>query len=131
MVSLVPEDPLKEVRRVWYEEVKPLAEICVEGFDRLEEIHTNSDLEKQKRILLELEQQYGHRDWFSVWYIGEMIQTTENVLAQNRHPRLAMARVHRVLNSEDFYKDVFKGRDCEEMRNYRALGEKLSVIMNI
>lgn len=131
MVSIAPQDPLEKVKRFWYEEIKPLAERCTEGFDKLEEIHNTPDQEKGKSILLALEQQYGHREWFAVWYIEEMIRTTENALRGNRHPRFAMALVHEVLNSEEYYKDFFKGRDCDEMRNYRALGQKVSQIMSM
>lgn len=114
----------KKFEQYWDKEIKPLALKCCEGFEliaQLERVTTEAEKEAIKKQM----DYYGKRDWLAPWYISQMVFYVEHELADDRSPAIRMLQVRGCLNSEDYYRDVFKGQDCEEMRNYRALNKKL------
>jgi len=114
----------------WDNEVKPLADKCCEGaalLGQFEEAKTEAEKEAIKKQM----NSFGKKDWFAPWYISQMVFYVEHDLADDRNPGIRMLQVRDCLASEDYYKNVFKGQDCEEMRNYRELGQKMDAALKM
>lgn len=121
---------MEQFTKYWDKEVKPLALKCCEGAELIGELEKATTQEEKEAIKKKMDS-HGKKDWLAPWHISQMIFYVEHDLADGRNPGLRMFQVKGCLNSESYYNDVFKGQDCEEMRNYRDLGKKLDEALNL
>jgi len=121
---------LQLFEKFWDTEVKPLADKCAEGANLIGELE-KATTEAEKEEIKKQMRQHNKKDWYSIWYISQMIFYVEHDLADGRNPGVRMLQVQRTLNSEDYYKNVFKGEMCEEAKNYQALGQKLNKALEL
>lgn len=114
----------------WDNEIKPLAIKCAEGAELISKLE-RATTENEKEAIKEQMEAMGKKDWYAPWYICQMIFYVEHDLADGRNPLPRIFQVRGCLSSEDYYRDVFKGEDCEEARNYRGLSEKLGKALSL
>lgn len=114
----------------WDNEVKPLAVRCAEGAE-LSDKFEKAKTQEEREVIKKQMEAIGKIDWLAAYYISKMIFYVEHALADGRNPLPGIYRVVSCLSSEDYYRDVFKGKDCEEVRNYRELGKKLSEALSL
>ncbi len=119
---------IEQFTKFWDTEVKPLAAKCANGAQLIDQFE-KATIEAEKEAIQKQMETYGKKDWLAPWYISQMMFYVEHDLADGRNPGIRMLQVRNCLNSEDYYKDVFKGETCEEAQNYRALGQKLEVAL--
>jgi hypothetical protein len=114
----------------WKNEVKPLAIKCCAGVElisALEKAVTDAEIDSIRKKM----DSYNKKDWQAIYHISEMLFYVEHDLDHERSPIIGMTAVESCLNSEDYYKNVFCNQDCEEQKNYRTLGEKLKVAVDL
>jgi len=110
----------------WKTEVKPLAIKCTGGSELFGQLE-NAVTDIQRQSIIAKMWQYNKVDWFATYHINEMLSYFENNLDHERFPIAGINALESCFNSEDYYKVVFCDKDCDEQRNYRALGKKLTV----
>lgn len=111
----------------WKREVEPLAATCCKNY-KLVELLRQATTEDQKK---DLEQQMAAtriQDWEAVERISELVWFVRHNQYSTHCGSLSRIQgMKTVLNSQDYYDDVFAAQpDCDEAKNYHALGQKLS-----
>lgn len=111
----------------WRTEVEPLANNCCKDYGLVRQLEQATTTDQKTN----LEQQMaatGIKDWEAVERISELLWFVKhNQYSPHCGSLSRISDIKRVLTSQDFYDDTFQEQpDCEEARNYRALGQKLT-----
>ncbi len=125
---------MKTFTELWDTEVKQLAQACVPE-KRVVELGFKDDsytpTAEEKKYLQEMSEKY--KDLSAMCYISDMIWRIEHALADNRlfMAKLAIINIQPTLNSESYFKNVFKSdASSEEWKNLDALRQGLEKLMN-
>lgn len=120
--------------KIWYTEVKPLAQACVTEPELVRLMSQSKGCEEpskeEKEYIKRITEKY--KDIYGMYYISDMIWKVEHALADGRKALadLAIARVYEVLNRPSYFQNVFFGdENDEEWKTRAALRDGLYKLM--
>lgn len=121
--------------KIWYTEVKPLAEACVAKPEFVQLMSQSKGYESTKKDKESPERIFRkYNDIYGMYYISDMICKVEHALANDRKwvANLAITQLYEVLNSPSYFQNVFHGDENDaEWKTRVALRDGLYKLMYI
>ena len=124
-----------EFAKVWNNEVKTLAQACIEE-PRIVDLMKRGDYYQMNKEETEYmnSAKEKYKDVWGMYRISEMIDKVEQALADQQEARAIIAcnNVYVVLDSNEYFKHVFNGdEDNEEWKKRKALRDGLKKIFEM
>lgn len=119
--------------KIWYTEVKKLAEACITEPKLVQLMSMGEDYEpneEEKQYLKSIEGKY--KDIYGMYYIADMVWHVEHALADGREAiaRFSITKIYATLNSSSYFQNIFHGNENdEEWKNIAALRDGLQKLI--
>lgn len=124
-----------EFSKVWNDEVKALAEACIEEPRLVELLKRNESCppnEEEREYMKTMRQKY--KDMYGMYYISQMVDKVEQALSDKHEARaiLACCNTYCVLSDEVYFRRVFNSdENSEEWKKREALRDGLKKIADL